>query len=71
MFLFAEGFTVPLAALSDCSPQAKVVKVPHCTNIARVFLEEGELSTAVIAAVRPVFCPTEYCSGHNINILYC
>lgn len=54
------------SALSDCSPQAKVGKVPLCTNIARVFPEAGELSTADIAAVCPVSCSTKYSNVQNI-----
>jgi hypothetical protein len=52
--------------LSDCSTQAKVGKVPLSTNMARVFLEEGELSTADIAAVCPVSCSTKYSNFQNI-----
>jgi hypothetical protein len=51
----------------DCAPQAKVGKVPLCTNIAGVFLEEGELSTADMAAVCVVSCSTKYSNIQNIN----
>ena len=45
--------------LSDYLSQGKVGKVPLGKNIAGVFLEEGELSTAAIAAVCPVSCSTK------------
>jgi len=73
----SEGFTVQAFhcavsrsvnnTLSDCSPQAKVGKVPLCTNIAGVFPEEGELSTADIATVYAVSCSTKYSNIKNIN----
>jgi len=62
-------FAVPLAAQwrhSDCSPQAKVGKVPLGTNIERVFPEDGDLSTADIAAVCPVSCSNKYSNIQNI-----
>ena len=71
MFLFQSDslcrhFTVPLAAQSDCSSQAKVGKVPLVANIAGVFLEEDELSTADVAAHCPVSCSTKYSNIQNI-----
>jgi len=52
--------------LSVCSSQGKVGKVPLGTNIAGVFLEEGELSTGDIANVCPVSCSAKYSNLQNI-----
>jgi hypothetical protein len=51
--------------LSDYSSQGKVGKVRLGKNIAGVFVEEGELSTADIAAICPVSCSSKYSNVQN------